>query len=164
MEIAVRPALTGDAAAMCAVLNPIIQTRAHSAYVEPHSPERMAAALAGDRVVAHVAEDDATGEVVGYQRASPLAPEARSFDHVATMETFVRLGHHKQGIAARLFAATFEAAKAAGYEKICTFVRADNEAGLRAYLGQGFVEVGRNAKQAKIDDRYVDEVIIERFL
>ena len=32
------------------------------------------------------------------------------------------------------------------------------------YLGQGFVEVGRARRHAKIDGRYIDEVMIERFL
>ena len=80
------------------------------------------------------------------------------------MGTFVDLNHQRQGIAAQLFAATFAAARQKNYEKIHTFVRADNFAGLRAYLGQGFRIVGSAHRQAKINGNYIDEVIIERFL
>jgi L-amino acid N-acyltransferase YncA len=165
MSIQIRLAVPADAAGMVEVLNPIIETRAHSAYITPRSVGEQQRALEDrhPRALIHVAVDEA-GELVGWQKVAPLADDVRSFDHVATMETFVRIGRHKQGIGSALFAASFMAAKSAGYEKICTFVRADNDAGLRAYLGQGFTECGRSARQAKIDGTYVDEVIIERFL
>jgi len=51
-----------------------------------------------------------------------------------------------------------------GYEKIFTYVRADNPAGLVAYLHQGFRIVGTAQRQAKIRGQYVDEIIIERML
>jgi len=63
-----------------------------------------------------------------------------------------------------LFASTFEAARGKGYEKILTYVRADNPAALATYLGQGFRIVGTAQKQAKVRGRYVDEIIIERLL
>jgi ribosomal protein S18 acetylase RimI-like enzyme len=80
------------------------------------------------------------------------------------MGTYVDLACHRQGIGRRLFAATFEAARRKGYEKIFTYVRADNEAGLAAYLGQGFEVVGTARRHAKIGGRYIDEIMIERFL
>ncbi len=63
-----------------------------------------------------------------------------------------------------MFAATFEAAREKGYEKIFTFVRADNPAALQAYLGQGFVVVGNAKRQAKVDGQYIDEILIEKWL
>ena len=68
------------------------------------------------------------------------------------------------GIAGRLFAATFDAAPAKGYEKFFTYVRADNEAGLKAYLRQGFRVVGTAERHARIDGRDIDEIVIERFI
>jgi ribosomal protein S18 acetylase RimI-like enzyme len=80
------------------------------------------------------------------------------------MGTYVDLSCRRQGIAKRLFAATFEMARDKGYEKIFTFVRADNDAGLATYLSQGFCVIGAARRQAKIRGRYVDEIVIERFL
>ena len=59
---------------------------------------------------------------------------------------------------------TFDAARGKGYEKLFTYVRADNVGALAFYLGLGFRIVGTAQRQAKIGQRYVDEVIIERFL
>jgi ribosomal protein S18 acetylase RimI-like enzyme len=70
----------------------------------------------------------------------------------------------RQGIARRLFAASFEAAAKAGFEKFFTFVRSDNPAALAAYLARGFTVVGTARDHCKIDGRYIDEVMIERRL
>lgn len=51
-----------------------------------------------------------------------------------------------------------------GYEKIFTFIRADNPAALASYAKQGFRVVGTAQRQAKINGRYVDEIIVEKLL
>jgi ribosomal protein S18 acetylase RimI-like enzyme len=70
----------------------------------------------------------------------------------------------RQGIATRLFTETFAEARRKGYEKFFTFVRADNSAALRTYLRHGFVVIGTATRQARIDGRYIDEVLIEKWL
>lgn len=59
---------------------------------------------------------------------------------------------------------TFESARGKGYEKMFTFVRADNPEALRFYLKLGFRVVGTAQRQARIGSNYVDEIIIEKFL
>ena len=81
---------------------------------------------------------------------------------VGTLGTYVDLEHRRRGIAKALFAATFEAARQKGYEKIFTFVRADNAAALATYRAHGFGVVGTARKHAKIDGRYIDEILIEK--
>jgi ribosomal protein S18 acetylase RimI-like enzyme len=78
--------------------------------------------------------------------------------------TYVDLDCRRQGIASRLFDHTFAAARGKGYEKLFAFVRADNPAALATYLRQGFVVIGTAQRHAKIDGRYIDEVMIERAL
>jgi RimJ/RimL family protein N-acetyltransferase len=56
------------------------------------------------------------------------------------------------------------AAKAKGFEKLFTFVRADNPAALATYRRHGFDIVGTAKRHAKIDGQYVDEILIEQFL
>jgi RimJ/RimL family protein N-acetyltransferase len=63
-----------------------------------------------------------------------------------------------------LFQESFKAARAKGFEKLFAFVRADNRAGLAAYVACGFESIGVAKNHAKIDGRYVDEIMIERFL
>jgi len=57
-----------------------------------------------------------------------------------------------------------EAALAKGYEKIFTYVRADNDAALRVYLRQGFRIVGTARRHARLEGRYIDEIVIEKML
>jgi len=60
--------------------------------------------------------------------------------------------------------AAFEAARCKGYEKLFAYVRADNTAALATYLSQGFRIIGTAQRHAKINGRYVDEIMIERAL
>ncbi|MDZ8104425.1 MAG: SpvB/TcaC N-terminal domain-containing protein [Nostoc sp. DedQUE12a] len=43
-------------------------------------------------------------------------------------------------------------------------IRADNMAALATYLSQGFGIIGTAKRQAKINSRYIDEIIVEKFL
>jgi ribosomal protein S18 acetylase RimI-like enzyme len=94
----------------------------------------------------------------------PLGPYTGAFAHVGVLGSYVDLDLRRQGIARRLFHATYQAAIRKAYEKIFTFVRADNEAAIRTYLSQGFQIIGTARRQAKIDGQYIDEILIERFL
>jgi len=117
-----------------------------------------------DRGIWKVAVREPDRTIVGFQVLEPYASYTRAFDHVGILGTYVDLDLRRQGIARRLFAATFDVAREKGYEKIFTFVRADNPAALQTYLRQGFVVVGNAKRQAKIDGQYIDEILIEKWL
>jgi L-amino acid N-acyltransferase YncA len=114
--------------------------------------------------VFHVAICDREQKVVGFQSMEPFAAYTHAFDHVGVLGTYVDLSYRRQGIARKLFQATFESARLKGYEKLFTFIRADNTAALTTYLNQGFHIIGTAKRHAKIDRMYVDEIIVERFL
>ena len=166
MEVLIRDVELADAEGLVGILNPIIEARIYTAldptvtvdgerdYIRHFSP----------RGVWKVALDADAGRVVGFQILEPFATYTRAFDHVATMGTYVDLALRRHGIAGRLFAATFDGARAKGYAKILTFVRADNPAALRAYLRHGFSVIGTASRQARIDGRYIDEILIEKWL
>ena len=116
------------------------------------------------RGIFHVAESRSNGRVVGLQTMEPFAAYTHAFDHVGIIATYVDLGCRRQGIGKRLFEATFAAARQKGYEKIFTYVRGDNPAALAAYVKCGFRIVGTAQRHAKCGGRYVDEIIIEKFL
>jgi len=163
VDLIIREVCVDDAAAVLGVLNPIIEAEP-VAFDSPLSEPDERTYIAGfpERGVFNVAVWD--GGLVGFQSLEPFAPYTRLFDHVGVLGTYVVAAHRRRGVATRLFAATFTAARAKGYEKLFTYVRADNPAALAAYQAQGFRVVGRAERQLKAGDRYIDEVIVERFL
>ena len=165
VSIEIRDATPDDAEAIVQILNPIIAARVYTAFDTPFTAdaEREFLRTFPARGIFHVAV--VTGDrVVGFQNLAPFADYTHAFDHVGVLGTFVDLQWRRQGVATRLFEATFPAALKHGYEKIFTFVRADNDAALQTYLRQGFHTIGTARRQAKIDGRYVDEIVIEKLL
>jgi L-amino acid N-acyltransferase YncA len=161
--IEIRDVRNEDAEAIAAILNPIIAARCYTALDTEVTVAQEQEFIRNfpERGI-FLAAVDTSNRIVGFQDVSPFADFTHAFDHVGVIGTFVDLERRRQGIATQLFAATFEAARRKGYEKFFTYVRADNEAGLKAYLRQGFRIVGRAERQARIDGRYIDEVIIEK--
>ena len=166
MDLRIRFAVPADAAGIVSILNPIISTGAYTVLDTPFSVEEERAFIERfpERGIFHVATRGVGDPIVGFQTLEPFAAYTRAFDHVAVIGTYVDLGSRRQGIAAALFAATFEAARAKGYSKLFTFVRADNPAALATYQAHGFEVIGTARQHAQVGGRFVDEVLIERFL
>jgi L-amino acid N-acyltransferase YncA len=166
MDLSVRDAEPADAEALVGILNPIIDARLYTAFDTPFTVDAERAYIVNlpPRGIWKVAVRDRDHRVVGFQITEPYASYTGAFDHVGTLGTYVDLDVRRQGVATRLFAATFDAARQNGYEKAFTFVRADNPAALQTYLDHGFVVVGNARRQAKIDGRYIDEILIEKWL
>jgi L-amino acid N-acyltransferase YncA len=166
MNVLIRVARPEDAESIVAVLNPIIATGLYTALDTPVTVEAEEAFIRRfpSRGVFHVAVDVEQARLVGFQVLEPFASYTHAFDHVATLGTYVDLTCRRTGVATRLFEATFDAARARGYEKLFTFVRADNPDALAAYVAQGFAAIGTARRHARIGQRYVDEIMIERFL
>ena len=160
----IREATADDAQGIVQVLNPIIAARVYTVLDTPFTveAEREFIRQYPTRGIFHVAVDRRHHRIVGFQNMEPIASYTRAFDHVGSLGTFVDLDCRRQGVAARLFQTTFAAAVRKGYEKAFTFVRSDNPAALETYLKHGFRVIGHAEKQAKIDGRYVDEILIEK--
>jgi L-amino acid N-acyltransferase YncA len=165
-ELMIREAVPDDAAGVVAVLNPIIASGAPIAFDTPLSEDAERAYIAAlhERGLFLVAlrSDDQT--VVGFQSLEPFATYTHAFDHVGVIATYVDAACRRQGVARRLFAATFDAAGRKGYKKIFTYIRADNSAALAVYSDQGFEVIGCAKRHAQVDGTYVDELMVERFL
>ena len=166
MTIAIRDVQLEDAGAIVGILNPIIEARLFTTLDAPLTvdAERAFIRTFPARGVFLVACEASGGAVVGLQTVSPFADFTHAFDHVGVIGTFVDLSLRRKGIGAQLFAATFDAARRKGYEKLFSYVRADNGPALAVYLKHGFGIIGTAGKHAKIDGRYVDEIMIERQL
>lgn len=165
-ELLIRPVEPGDAEAVVNIFNPIIESGLYTVFDTPFTVEQEREYILRfpARGVFHVAVRRADQRIVGFQSLEPFATYTRAFDHVGVIGTYVDLSLRRQGVAARLFEAGFEAAKLKGYEKLFTYVRGDNPAALDTYLKQGFQIVGRAIRQARINGGYVDEIMIEKFL
>jgi L-amino acid N-acyltransferase YncA len=164
VDLRIRNVAPTDAAAICAVINPIIDARVYTVFDEPFTVdgERHYIEQFPARGVWKVAEADE--RIVGFQVLEPIATYTRALDHVGSLGTYVALAARRRGIARALFAATLDTARTKGYEKLFTFVRADNPAALGAYRAHGFEVIGTARRHARIDGRYVDEYLIERQL
>lgn len=166
MEWLIRDVNPDDAAGIVSVFNPIIEARSFTLFDTPFTIEAERAYIESltPRDVFHVAVRSSDNVVVGFQSMAPFDTYTHALDHVGVIGTYVDLGTRRQGIATRLFSATFEAARRKGYEKIFTYVRADNPAALATYQRHGFQVIGTAERHAKLRGRYVDVVIVERFL
>jgi L-amino acid N-acyltransferase YncA len=166
MQLAIRAAEPQDAEAVACILNAVIEEGIHTVFDTPFTveEERRYIESLPKRGVFLLAVRQLDQQVVGFQNLQPFATYTHACDHVGVMGTYVAVSHRRQGVATALFTAMFEAARQRGFEKIFTFVRADNQAALTAYLKQGFSVIGTARRQAKIRGAYVDEILIEKFL
>jgi len=133
-----RPAVTGDAEAMSAVLRAII-----AAYGRERPSDRdfvLATYIVHpDRVACTVALDDA-GTVLGFQSLR----RARPGDAYGTPPGWGSIGTHvapqvgRKGVGTTLFAVTRQAALDAGIDRIDAAIAANNELGLAYYEARGF--------------------------
>jgi L-amino acid N-acyltransferase YncA len=166
MQLHIRPVQPEDAEAIATILNAIIEAGAYTVLDTPFTvdEERRYIANFPPRGTFHVAVETHSDRLVGLQSMEPFAAYSGAFAHVGTIGTFVDLAERRQGIGTRLSQVTFDRARRLGYEKLFTYVRADNAASLAFHLKLGFRIVGTARRQAKIHGQYVDEIIIERFL
>jgi L-amino acid N-acyltransferase YncA len=166
LSVHIRPVRVDDASAIREILNAIIAAGSHTVLDTPFSMEEERAYIKGfpRRGVFNVAVEDPGGRLVGLQSIKPFATYSQAFSHVGSVGTFVDLSARRRGIGLMLSKATFDEARCLGYEKVFTYVRADNLASLAFHLKLGFRVVGIAERQAKLRGQYVDEIVIEKFL
>ncbi len=166
MEWIIRVVKKKDAQEIINILNPIIEEGLYTILDTTFSLEEEEQFIHDypERGVFQVAVNSRCSSVVGFQNVEPFATYTHAFDHVGIIGTYVDSTYRRQGIASRLFDSTFQLAKLKGYEKIFAYVRDDNDNALAAYLKQGFEVIGKAKKHAKINGRYIDEILIEKFL
>lgn len=165
-DLLTRPACPDDAPAIVGILNPIIAAGTFTVFDMPitvHAEREYLTAFPAGGVF-QVALRASDRQIVGFQSMEPFARYTAAFDHVGVLGTYVALESRRQGVATRLFAATLTAAREKGYEKIFTYVRADNGVALRVYQRHGFSVVGTARRHARIGGRYIDEIVIEKLL
>jgi L-amino acid N-acyltransferase YncA len=164
MDLKIRNVTLDDTAELASILNEIIEDGRYSVLDTPFTFEEEHAYISGfhKRGIFLVAEAD--NQIVGMQTIEPLATYTHAMDHVGQIGTFLKLNYIGKGIGTKLSEISFKRAKELGYEKIFTFVREDNENSLRFHLKLGFQIVGVAKRHSKIKGKYLDEILIEKFL
>ena len=153
--IAIRHVHIGDAPALCAVINPIIEKAGTTAYEEPCDPTYFEAMIAGfgPRDFLHVAE--AQGRIVGFQicERHPELP-----DDTGDIASFVALDMVGTGVGQMLAAKTLAEARARGWRKLFAYIRGDNTGGLAYYDRIGFRTIRTDPGVPLKDGTPVDRV------
>lgn len=103
------------------------------------------------------------GRFAGAGRLFP-GSENTLFRHVAQMGIFVLQPYRRKGIGKQLLAWMIDWTAGANLEKIVLSVFATNQPAIRLYRQFGFVEEGRQHRQLKVGDRYIDLLWMARFL
>jgi len=164
--VTIRVAGLDDAAGVAAVINGAILGGSPTLLDTTFTVEEERAYIESlpARSFIHVAEAPAAG-IVGFQTVTPWSTFVTTeFDHVATMGTYVDAARRRQGVGAALARSSFAAALALGYDKIFTDLRVDNFVSLAYHLSLGFTVAGAARRHARVGDRDVDVLFIERFL
>lgn len=163
MNYSIRTAQETDALAMVNLLIPIIEA-GHTIMPSASLEEQLDFLRTfPERGIFHVAVNDDTQEILGMQDILPMSDEA-AFRHVGEISSFVAVAAQGHGIGRSLSQASFEAAKAKGYEKLTATIRGDNPRAIAFYLSQGFRLVGTFQNHALVNRKYIDEVVTEKFL
>jgi len=103
-----------------------------------------------------VAVDD--GRVVGWCDIAPI--DRPVFGHIGSLGMGLLPSHRERGIGRRLIGSALDRARACRLERVELHVFATNLRARRLYESLGFVAEGTLRRRAKIDDRYLDEVVM----
>jgi L-amino acid N-acyltransferase YncA len=164
--LTLRRATVADAAGAVRVLNEAITGGAPTLLDTPLSEQEERAFIQSlpPRCALHVAELPGEG-IVGIQGLTLAVRYAsRQLDHVGEIGTYVAERWRRHGIGGKLAEVTFAWARANGFEKIFTDIRADNLPSLSFHLSLGFHVVGTAQRHAKVEGRYLDVWLVERQL
>jgi phosphinothricin acetyltransferase len=161
--LSVRPAVADDAGAICRIYNQGIEDRVATLETERRTPaERLEWLTArGPRhpVLVATAEE----EIVGWASLNRFNPRP-VYDHVADLSVYVERGWRGRGVGHRLLAELVEMARRLDYHKMVLAAFPTNAAGIALYERLGFSTVGVYREQGRLDDQWVDVVIMERLL
>ncbi len=132
----IRPAVSGDAVQMVALINPLIAAGDNTAHRTLFDIDKMKAhyITPASLICCHVAITN--GRLSGFQSLTWGGDDLP--DGWASIASFVAIDKSGLGIGQKLFSATWFAAKEAGVTAIDARIRADNQSGLRYYSGLGF--------------------------
>ena len=157
----VRPARRADAAAICAIVNPIIRDTTITFTTEERVPGEVADEIDARLPAFLVAE---TGEgVIGY---ATFGAFRKGPGYAATREHSVHLapGARGQGAGRALMAALEAVAVAQGVHVLVAGISGSNPGAVAFHARLGFAETGRMAQVGRKAGRWLDLVLMQKIL
>jgi phosphinothricin acetyltransferase len=162
--VRIRDAEASDAGAVARIYNQGIEDRLATLETELRTAEERAQWLAGngERHPVLVAVDP-DGGIVGWGSLNLFNPRP-AYAHVADFSVYVDRDQRGRGIGDALLGALEERAREIGYHKLVLAAFPHNDRGMRLYERHGFRTVGVYKEQGRLDDRWVDVIIMEKLL
>lgn len=162
-RITIRPAQMDDAAAIAVIYNQGIEARIATFETVLRTPADIEQNLRNSEgrypyLVAVDGED-----VVGWASVSTYRPR-ECYGGIGEFSIYVHEDHRKSGVGRVLLPALIDAAETAGFWKLLSRVFLFNTGSRRLCASFGFREVGVYEKHAKLDDDWLDVVIVERLI
>jgi phosphinothricin acetyltransferase len=162
-DIRIRPARPQDATAIAAIYNQGIRDRIATLEIEERTPDERAAWLAArdERHPVYVAE--LNGAVVAWGSLNVFNPRP-AYQWVADFSVYVDGAKRGHGLGSAMLDHLITESIRLGYHKLVLAAFPFNEAGMRLYQSRGFRTVGIYHEQGRLDDRWVDTIIMEKML
>jgi phosphinothricin acetyltransferase len=163
MAVRVRRAVAADAEATAGLYGEAIASGRATLRWRAPEPREMHERISDPDARHPVVVAELDGEVVACAWIDPYSP-AEWYADVGEFSVYVAPDVQRLGIGTILVGALLEAAHQGGLRKVTAKVLADNEASRRMCAQLGFREVGVHRRHGRIDGRWQDVVILERFL
>lgn len=156
-----RPAMTADAAAICAIWNPVIRETLVTFTTEEKTESGIAAEIAARRPVFIVAQEG--DDVIGFATVSPFRP-GPGYAWTAEHTVHVASGARGRGVGRALMARLEAETRARGVHSLIAGVSGANRGGLAFHAALGFVVVGRLPEVGFKFGRWLDLVLMQKML
>jgi L-amino acid N-acyltransferase YncA len=164
MDVMIRRGTVDDAQGIVDVINSVIQEGGLTAFYPAFTVEQEESYIENLNPRGAILVAEADDAILGVQTIEPFASYTRAMDHVAAMGTYVYRNFRRKGIGSQLMATLLDLAREQGYEKIIVYVRAGNAAAQAFYRQAGFVPKLLLERQIKIERKYDDQVLLEKFI
>jgi L-amino acid N-acyltransferase YncA len=159
--VQVRPATPADAAALSAIYNQGIEERTATFETALCSDETIVAWFDGVHPIVVVTDED--GEVMCFARTSQYSPR-ECYRGIFEFAIYTDFAHRRRGAGLMAMRELVTQARGAGAWKLVSRVFVDNEPSRMLLAAIGFREVGTHHRHAKLDGRWRDVVVVEKFL
>lgn len=156
----VRPAEVSDAGAIAALVNPVIQNTTISFSTVLKTEDAIAADIASAPCFLVAKDGDDLLGFVSYAQFRKGDGYSRAMEHSIVIDPSTR----GRGVGRKLIAAAEERARASGVGSLWAGVSGENLDGIRFHAKLGFEEVARLPKVGHKFDRWLDLVLMRKWL
>jgi phosphinothricin acetyltransferase len=161
--VLIRPATREDAVAIAAVWNPYIRDTAVTFNPVEKSPADVAEMIAERDRMGHATFVAVDGRLIGFATYAQFRGGA---GYATCMEHSILLapGTHGRGAGRGLMAAICSHARTAGAHQMIAGVSAENPDGVAFHAALGFAEIARVPQAGRKFGRFIDLVLMQKFL